>query len=99
MTRAGRAWHSESIHVPYVNKYNEEHEILQKLASVWLDVGDSQGLQMFYCPSCRYPILQYKGDVVTILPGDSPSQLPLVVQCKGRNCGKKYVFNLMLRSV
>lgn len=64
--------------------------------SVWLKQNLNNDVKIFYCHLCRYPILQYQGDVVTLIPGEAPSQLPIIVQCKGKHCGNKYVFHTIV---
>lgn len=89
-------FHSETM-VRNLNRTNEKYGIRTSFTSVWLEeTGGS--IKMFYCPHCRFPVAQYEGSVVTILPGSSPSKLPLIAQCRGRNCGIKYIFNLMLKT-
>lgn len=90
-----RVFSSETFFVKNLNKHNEQHNIKTDYVSVWLQ-ENPKGLEMFYCPKCRFPILQFEGEIVTILPGGSPSRLPLVIQCRGQNCGRKYMFNLMI---
>lgn len=67
----------------------------RRITSVWLEVNQSVGLEMFNCPTCKAPILQIQGDIVTMLPGESPSRLPIIIQCRNPNCGRKYQFHVL----
>ena len=65
----------------------------RKTISVFLEKhDDGDQIHIFYCPSCRNPILQYQGETVLILPGLSPTKLPLLVKCKNKNCERVYNF-------
>lgn len=91
-----KTFHSETFFIKSLNKYNEQRNIKTEYVSVWLNEKANTGEEMFYCPRCRFPILQFEGELVTILPGSSPSKLPIAIQCRGRDCGIKYRFNLMI---
>lgn len=60
--------------------------------TVYLSKPDSQELHKFHCPDCRTPILQYKGEVVKVVPGFNHAELPIVVQCSNSKCKRKYNF-------
>lgn len=47
--------------------------------------------KMFHCPTCRNPIFQYKGRLVKILPGYTPTKIPTIHRCSNRSCGVKYL--------
>jgi hypothetical protein len=76
----------------------------EKVTTVWLEpeIGpDGDRTKMFFCFNCRIPLIQYVGDVVTIVPGGSPYQPSTVLKCKGsvqtpdgswEACGHKYCF-------
>lgn len=67
----------------------------RRMTSVWLEVNQSSGVEMFNCPTCKAPVLQIQGDVVTMLPGESPSKLPIIIQCRNPMCGRKFQFHVM----
>lgn len=73
----------------------EVHEI--PVTSVWLakDPLDPEGyrLKMFFCPNCQNPVIQYKGHIVTIVPGACPSKLPILAKCS--NCKMRYLFEAL----
>ena len=76
----------------------------RKVTTVWLDaetegVGDKTTL--FFCFNCRIPLIEYEGNVLTIVPGKSPYSPNTTQKCKGtvklRNgeweeCGMYYSF-------
>jgi len=68
------------------------------VTSVWLqrDITDPQGynLKMFFCPNCQNPLIQYKGNVIQIVPGEGPYKVGTVLQCK--NCKSRYMFHDVL---
>lgn len=82
----------------------------KKVTSVWLESEESNSaiessdyykLKMFYCPSCRVPVIQYQGDVIRIVPGNHPYTPKTVIKCKGslkdddgiwEECGMYYSF-------
>ena len=41
--------------------------------------------KLFHCGDCGYPIFEYQGDLVSEVPGDSTTQLPVSIRCKSRN--------------
>lgn len=59
------------------------------------DIKDPQGLhlKMFNCPTCKFPITQYKGKLLVLSPGDVPIPLPIVIRCDG--CFTYYSFHAM----
>ena len=60
--------------------------------SIYLIKGEEDNEQMYYCPYCRNALMQYKGDMVTEVPGDFPSKLPITIMCKNPNCRRKFRF-------
>lgn len=80
----------EYTHSRQVVKSMEDKQIRQEYTTVTLKENPDKEFKIFYCHQCRYPVFQYKGDVVQILPGMSPTRVPTMHQCKGRNCGIKY---------
>lgn len=47
--------------------------------------------KMFNCPTCRNPLFQYKGSLISILPGFAPAQVPIILQCSNSRCKQKYL--------
>lgn len=60
--------------------------------TVTLIKKDNDTEHLWYCPDCRNPVIKYKGEVVSIIPGYAPSELPLIRQCRNDDCGRNYVF-------
>ena len=64
----------------------EEEDV--PVITVVLERGEES--KVFFCPTCRRSILQYKGKIAYILPGSVPCNLPLTVRCK--DCKTNYLF-------
>ena len=67
----------------------------KRIYTVWLLYVESDDWRMFFCPDCRNPIAQYKGQLVMEHPGYTPVSLdhsPVMIQCKNPQCGRKVVF-------
>ena len=54
------------------------------------------GFKMFNCPTCKNPIFQYKGRLVSIVPGYTPTKIPVVKQCSNNNCRQKYLLSTIV---
>ena len=77
--------------------YQRQHKIEIRYTSVWLVNNNDKILpNVFYCPKCRAPVIQYIGEMVTIVPGGSPSKVPIIVKCPNPKCGTKYYFNAIV---
>lgn len=48
---------------------------------------------MFFCNDCKNAIMQYKGEIISIIPGQTESEAPIIVQCSNQKCRRKYQFN------
>ena len=76
----------------------------KKTCTVWLEPeveGEGDKQKMFYCFNCRIPIIQYRGTIATIVPGNQPYTPNTIIKCKGslqtrdgvwEECGQYYVF-------
>lgn len=76
----------------------------KKITSVFLEPeieGSGDKVKMFFCFNCRIPIIEYQGQVTTIIPGHSPYTPSTALKCKGsvqrhdgewENCGMYYSF-------
>lgn len=62
------------------------------VTTIYLVRNDDPYLRPFFCPDCRNMILQYGGEVARIVPDQTSTNLPIVVQCRNRDCGRKYQF-------
>ena len=49
-------------------------------------------LKMFFCFNCMAPIVQYRGRVITIIPGEPVIQIGTVTKCKNQRCSQLYCF-------
>ena len=63
--------------------------------------GFSDKPKMFFCFNCRVPVIQYRGDVQTIIPGNQPYTPNTIIRCRGsiqrpdgvwEECEQHYVF-------
>lgn len=76
------------------DKYKSEN----KVVSVWLEENPKKEMKMFHCFNCRYYVMKYTGDVVSIIAGvDKEARLPIETMCPGRNCRVKYHFHGILK--
>lgn len=76
----------------------------KKVITVWLtseNEGYSDKKRMFFCFNCRVPIIEYEGDVISMVPGGSPYSPSTALKCKGsvrrkdgdwEFCGNYFVF-------
>lgn len=73
----------------------------KKVVSVWLEPSKNDQLLMFWCFNCRTPVLQYRGEVSQIIPGNTPYTPHTQIECKGsfknennewQKCGQFFVF-------
>ena len=42
----------------------------------------------YFCPDCRMPMFKYRGEVIEEVPGGSPLENIIEVQCKNPACGR-----------
>jgi hypothetical protein len=66
----------------------------KRLYTVWIVA--SPEMRIYHCPDCRNPIAQYRGEAVMEVPGLYPSELPVIIQCKNVNCGRKVMFQAVV---
>lgn len=79
---------------------------IKKPVTVWLE-PEKEGedyqdkVKLFFCYNCRIPLIEYQGNVMTIIPGRSPYTPATVLKCKGsvqigtdewEECGMFYSF-------
>lgn len=69
------------------------------ITSIWLVENNEYQYKMFKCYNCGTPVFQYKGDVIQIVPGESPAKVGVVVECKNHNCQAKYKFQGVIGDV
>ncbi len=63
--------------------------------TITLVADPANKLKMFFCYNSQTPILQYKGTVISILPGLSPYEPYTLIKCKDSRCPMAYSFNLI----
>ena len=77
----------------------------KKPTSIWLeaemDGGGSDLRKLFNCFNCKMPVIQYIGEVITIVPGKTPYSPGTILKCRGNvrmedssyeRCGMEYIF-------
>ncbi len=77
---------------------NELRNIVVTSVILTRDIDDPEGrkVKMFFCHNCQNPILQYKGDVAWVVPGELPLELPTFIKCSNKNCGRVYSFTSII---
>ena len=78
---------------------------IKKSVTVWLDAENEEDYQdkvkMFFCFNCRIPLIEYQGNVASIIPGRSPYVPATILKCKGsvqvgvgewEECGEYFSF-------
>lgn len=66
------------------------HSASEKLTTVYLNYDPTDQETMFYCHRCRYPMFQYSGEIIELLPGIGQFSPPLIIQCGNKDCKHKY---------
>ena len=79
---------------PETGKFKQRVEI----TSVYLQYNDSANFEMFNCPRCKCAIMQFKGDIIQMIPGFTPVNTPIIIQCRSENCRRKYAFTGFTKS-
>ncbi len=77
----------------------------KKITSVWLEgelnADGYDKRKLFKCFNCGIPTIQYKGKVMTIVPGNTPYTPGTILKCKGNvrredgtyeQCGMEFAF-------
>ena len=70
------------------NRTNPKREI----TSVFLVEKEQTNYEIYYCSSCRMPVIQHKGRVIMEVPGEAPADFPLLSKCRNRDCPRLYLF-------
>jgi hypothetical protein len=62
------------------------------------DYNDPTGanLYAFHCHRCGNVVIQYKGFVVSVLPGLAPVKLPTILRCQNSKCKQHYSFQTIV---
>lgn len=77
--------------------FQTTNRIQTKFISLWIEETPGVQQRLAYCMWCRCPLFSVKGDIVTVIPGDSPASLPVTVQCRNKSCGYKWHLNLLVK--
>ena len=56
----------------------------------------TENWKLFNCPTCKNPVFQYRGQMVAIVPGYAPAEIPIVLQCSNKDCRQKYLIKTIL---
>lgn len=80
--------------IVYISGVAHNEEVIS--VTLWKDISDPKGmkLKMFFCPNCKFGVIQYKGAIASIMPGAIPHDLPLIARCA--SCKTKYLFVTIL---
>lgn len=72
----------------------ETYDVLVTSVYLFQDLDDHENkkLKMFFCYNCMTPIVQYRGRVTTIIPGEPIIELGTVIKCKNTRCSQLYCF-------
>lgn len=46
---------------------------------------------IFHCPFCTLPLFRYKGRLLTVEPGEVPTEIPIILRCRRSNCGHGFL--------
>jgi uncharacterized protein with PIN domain len=69
-------------------------EIEEDVTSVVLQFKAEDSLEsllLWHCPICTEPLFQFSGKMISIIPGSTPTKIPVIVDC--RKCKNKYLIN------
>jgi len=93
--------------MPMRQPVNERHfdnesfryKATKRVFTVWLLYVNQPEWNMYWCPDCRNSICQYKGELIMEHPGADeamtdiqPHSPPLMIQCGNPYCGRKIMF-------
>ena len=63
--------------------------------TVTLVADPENKLKMFFCFNSQTPVIQYKGIIISVLPGLSPYEPYTILKCKEHRCPMAYIFNVV----
>lgn len=82
----------EPIHNKEYDLYKGAYVPKKRTYTVWLVPSNEDKWLMYHCPDCRSYIAQYRGELVCEVPGEAPESMPVMIQCRNPNCGRKILF-------
>jgi len=80
-----------------VISYQRTHYIQTAYTTLTLVANKDAELKIYYCSTCRCPLIQFKGDLLQELPGLKEVKLPILLQCRNQECGRKYLINAIVK--
>lgn len=90
-------------HFEYVDTSGRymETDLPKDLDVITVSIAENNGIyfKMFNCPVCKTPIFRYRGKLISIIPGEVPVEIPVVVRCSSRNCNQEYLIKTILKRV
>ena len=63
-----------------------------EVITVVLNHDKSDNINIFHCPYCGNKMIQFKGNIAQILPGEVPMKLPTILRCSNNKCRRNYCF-------
>ena len=60
--------------------------------TVILSHNNNDNINIFHCPYCGNKMIQFKGDIAQILPGEVPMKLSTILRCSNNKCRRNYCF-------
>lgn len=61
--------------------------------TITLVADPANKMKMFFCPTSQTPVLQYKGLIISILPGLSIYEPYTLIKCKDSRCPMAFIFS------
>ena len=87
----------------YIPEYYSEKENRLKggeeeinIITVILGAPIEGKILIFHCHICGSPLFKYIGKIVSVIQGEVPSELPLIVKCLKSNCKQNYLIEKIL---
>lgn len=56
-----------------------------------------ENLILWHCPICNQPLFQYSARLVMIIPGMTPTKIPVIHICS--KCKKRYLINSIAEAI
>lgn len=63
--------------------------------TITLVADPQERLKMFFCFNSQTPLIQYKGQVISVLPGLSAYEPYTLLKCKDSRCPLAFVFSVV----
>ena len=83
----------DTVHNETINPETGKYIPAKREYTVWLIARADGNWQIYHCPDCKHPVIQYKGDICAEVPGEVETHAyPFKIQCKNRHCRRKFVF-------